>query len=293
MGSKSKAIAIAVAGVSVVVIAAVIAVVVVRGGAEDAVGGGPQQVPGMEFEGPAGARIDGDQRSWMDPLWPEIDDRQYATPGQYSTDAVAARPVWTPVDPLGDLPDASAMGAGVVCEEPQLEGRTQQQYVKGRFLVVNESAGPTTMVNAVPGGYAHTVQGAVVAAMNQLGYGLYAQGDEVGEAVDAALWSTSEEAQAERRIKRLDVNGASDMRRAEMVPAAAGFRVVTCSDAAVVVEVAFAGQLEQPPLDIVVSRVPLFWRDGDWVPDFTGAADAQLSQPSVRSLEGFTEVVYQ
>lgn len=264
----------------------------------------PASQPGMDSssgDGPggeliSGAKLDSHQRTWPDTF---IDDSAHATPGQVSVDLLS-RPVFTPVNHDGDLPsisrdslDRAAWPDRCRDVETGLAGVTRQQYVNARYLVVNDQAGPSTMNRDVPAGYAPTPAGAVVAALNLVGYGVYAVGDEVGEEIDRQLWTTSKEAQEERQWQKLDEHGPSDHSRSQMFGAMSGYRVRQCSPDVVVVDVV-APVMEGNPEPSPVARVSMYWRDGDWRPDFTGAAGDQFSnQPSVRSLDGFTEVVYQ
>lgn len=241
-----------------------------------------------------GAMIGNNQRSWPD-VTGAFDDTPHSTPGQYSVDMHWQRPVWTPLKHDGDLPSQDQLVEGMdSCASPEavtLQGKTQQQYVNARFLVVNEQAGPTTMTKGVPGGYAHSPQGAVLAAINQTGYGLPAQGDEIGEEIDKELWSTSKKVAEDREFSNLpnDREGM-EYSRPDTIWGANGYRIITCSPDVMVVEVMY--KVPVAGAEHTVGRVPLFWRDGDWRPDFMGPADAQQARTSV-SDDGFTEVVYQ
>lgn len=246
-----------------------------------------------------GAMIGNKQRSWPD-VTGAFDDSSHVTPGQYSVDRYWQRPVWTPVHHDGDLPDLEQLVDGMdTCADAggvMLEGTTQQQYVNARFLVVNEKAGPTKMTDGVPGGYAHSPQGAIIAAINQAGYGLPAQGDEIGEALDRELWSTSKEVAEDRKFFNLPRDREGMVySRPQSVPAMHAYRVVTCSPDVMVVEVLMRELDGLPAPDRqghAVGRIPLFWREGDWRPDFSGTADAQQAR-NIFSDEGFTEVIYQ
>lgn len=254
-----------------------------------------QQAPSSETNYP-GAMVGNTQRTWPDS---KFDDSPHATPGTYSADWMKQRPVWTPRNHDGDLPKKESLKQGMDrCDkgEVSLEGKTQQQYVNARYLVVNDQAGPSRMEKGVPRGYAHSPQGAAVAAMNLFGYGIYAQGDGVGEEVDKELWSTSKKAQEDRKFFRLDSydQEARQESRALLQSGADSFKINTCSPNLVVVEVAFktpkVSDSVRGPED-TVGRVPLFWRDGDWKPDFSGSADKQMTVHGA-DLKTFTEVKY-
>lgn len=255
----------------------------------------PQQEPASPSVGgedTPGARIGNKQRSWPETSG-QVNDSGHEEVGQYSADPLG-RPVWTPVTHDGDLPAMDQLVKDTSpksCESdtPALEGKTQIQYANARYLAVNEKYGPSKVERGVPKGYSRNQMGAVMAAMNQMVYGLYAQGDEIGYELDKELWSTSATAQEEREFLRLDEHPPMASSRAQTIPAASAFRVVKCSDSVVTVEVAVEGAASAP---IVVARVPMVWKGGDWKADFSGTADTQMMQPDVSSLQEFSEVTY-
>ncbi|WP_342319207.1 hypothetical protein [Corynebacterium mayonis] len=240
-----------------------------------------------------GARVGSTQRSWPDELGNRIDEA-HTQPGQYSVD-ILGRPVWTPNNDQGDLPNEGALERQANPERcappmPQLDGKTQIQYLNGRYLVVNDKYGPSRLEEGVPVGYSPDPFGAVIAAMNQMGYGLYAQGDEIGYKIDEKLWSTSQTAADERAFLQQDRRPPSENARALMVPAAAGVRFQACSESVATIDVAIQAGPEEP---YVVARVPMIWKEGDWRADFTGIADDQMNQADVTSLDSFETVTYQ
>lgn len=245
-----------------------------------------------------GAMVGNKQRTWPDPEQ-RFDDSPHAKPGTYSADWMKQQPVWTPRNHDGDLPKKDSLKEGMnKCSkgEVNLEGKTQQQYVNARYLVVNDQAGPSRLDKGVPRGYAHSPQGAGVAAMNLFSYGIYAQGDGIGEQIDKELWSTSKKAQEDRKFFRLDSfdEEARQESRAQLQAGADSFNIKTCSPDLVVVEVAFktpeiSGSVQKPEDNVF--RVPMFWRDGDWKPDFSGSADKQMTVHGA-DLNTFTEVKY-
>lgn len=255
---------------------------------------GPQ--PDSSGEDTPGAQLNSDQRSWPDPTG-EFDDSQWSTPGEYSVDPWHSRPVFTPHDADGDLPDQGDLTESMdSCTDDtvRLDGTTQQQYVNARFLTVNSQAGPTTMEDSVPGGYAHSPQGAIVAALNQLTYGMFGQGDEVGEEVDKRLWSTSETVE-EQLSSRLPAE-ERDLTafRPDSIPGPWGYEVTTCSENIVVVDVATKqpDEFGAEDQDFAV-RVTMAWRDGDWVPDFSGNSDNDINTTREVDANEYTEVRYQ
>ena len=246
------------------------------------------QTPPTDEERPYGAMVDDDRRTWPNPYL-DIDDSQHATVGQYSQEMFGVRPVWTPNNPLGDLPkkDQLVNEMGDCSNEGfNLPGKTQIQYVKARYLVVNDVAGPTSMKDAVPTGYAHSLAGAVIAAANQMGYGIPGERDEVGLNVMKQLWATSKEAQRDepKNVSKEE----QEISRPNLVPAVSKFKVISCSENAVVVNVAIS-----PERDAMVFQVPLFWRDGDWKPDFSGTAEDRVFQPVPPTFDEYQDVNYQ
>lgn len=297
--SKSNRTWWIVGGVIVLVVAVVTALVVTTGGSEDETAApAPEQTQQEEPDESAetdsgenipGAEIGNTQRSWPDPAG-SMDDSAHTTPGEYSSD-ILARPVWTPENHEGDLPASNNLVDGMgQCSEPQditLEGQTQIQYVNARYLVVNEQAGPSEMEGGLPTGYAQSPQGAVLAAINQSGYGLYAQGDEIGYAADEKYWQDSETAQEEREFFKMDERGPSEMARAMMVPAPESFQIEACTDELVVVSVAYTdGQGGSYTM-----QLPMTWKDGEWQSNLAGNADDLLNQPNADITE-FTPVEY-
>lgn len=293
--------------IAILLAVAVIVALVVRGGDEDtqdtaqeppAAESTTEQAPSQEAdEGDnlLGAAVGNKQRSWPS-LGDKYDDSAHATPGQTSASWARQRPVWTPKNHDGDFPkEADLKESMKQCDKPgsiTLDGKTQQQYVNARYLVVNDEAGPTKSVRGVPRGYAHSPQGAVVSAINTMTYGAPSMGDEVGYEAEKQLWATSKDVQKDMRDRRQPFD--NKINRAELWEPADGFKVRTCSDNLVVVEIVTEGIDDLPNGDSVentVLRVPMAWREGDWVPDFSGTGEDQLFQDA-EPLSEFTKVDY-
>ena len=239
-----------------------------------------------------GATVDGDQRSWPDVFNPDI-DAQFSTPGRWSVESLFSRQVFTPIDPLGDLPATSDLvDSPERCDDETLHGGVQLQYVKARFLSVNAEAGPSRMERAVPRGYAHSPQGAVMAAINQMTYGIFAQGDEVGEEIDKALWADSAQAKEEREFRGIDKKGPSRLARATMIPGATGYKIISCSPELVTVEVVVGTPDDSRPDSAMAGRIAMRWSGKDWQADLAGANDSALVRPMPSSLDGYRLVEY-
>lgn len=278
-----------------IVLAVIVALVVWNStrGSDDTTTSAPSDAPAQgpasstpEQEGTPGAFIDSTQRSWPSP-GSEVDDAQYAEPGSYSVDIAYNRPVLTPVNHDGDLPSNDSLKEGMnKCSEEKilLDGDTTQQYVNARFLAVNEFSGPTKMEKDVPRGYAHSVDGGILAALNQLGYAAPLAGDEVGIETDRELWGSSETIST--ALKQLPTDSRSmENSRATVLSAPWGYKVVTCSNNVMVVDVLIKEPDNMPESRSEGSyavKVPLKWEDDDWTPDLSGAsADADIKSPRV------------
>lgn len=293
--------------IAILLAVAVIVALVVRSGDEGtqdtaqeppAADSTTEQAPSQEAdEGDnlLGAAVGNKQRSWPS-LGDKYDDSAHATPGQTSASWARQRPVWTPKNHDGDFPkEADLKESMKQCDKPgsiTLDGKTQQQYVNARYLVVNDEAGPTKSVRGVPRGYAHSPQGAVVSAINTMTYGAPSMGDEVGYEAEKQLWATSKDVQKDMRDRRQPFD--NKINRAELWEPADGFKVRTCSDNLVVVEIVTEGIDDLPnggSVENTVLRVPMAWREGDWVPDFSGTGEDQLFQDA-EPLSEFTKVDY-
>lgn len=229
---------------------------------------------GASGENLPGAMVGNTQRSWPDDVH-FFDDSVHATPGTWSVDYLYQRPVWTPVNHDGDYPKYEDLTQGGFenCSGSTavLTGKTTQQYINARYLAVNDQAGPTRLDNGVPAGFAHSPQGAIMLAINALSYGGPAQGDGVGEEIDKAWWSTYRTAQEERESKGLNKPTYDHTQdRAQAVPPPGFYHVTQCSENVVVVEL--GDDFSSGNIDSKVTTIPVYWRNGDWVPDLSGAA---------------------
>ena len=108
-------------------------------------------------------------------------------------------------------------------------------------------------------------------AINAAGYGIGGQGDGVGEEIDAAWWSTYETLQEDREFRGLNKPDYDHTRhRPQSMPAPGFYDVVSCSENVVVVEVGLDFTAAGQPA--MKTTIPVYWRDGDWVPDLSGQA---------------------
>lgn len=296
--------------IAILLAVAVIVALVVRGGDEDtqdtaqeppAAESTTEQAPSQEAdegENLPGAAVGNKQRTWPS-FGDKYDDSAHATPGQTSASWWKQRPVWTPNNHDGDFPKKADLKESMKqCDKPDsitLDGKTQQQYVNARYLVVNDQAGPTKSVRGVPRGYARSPQGAIVSAINTVGYGMFSMkgvADEIGYEAEKQLWSSSKGVMEEqgKRKKAFDNKNS----RAELLEPADGFIVRTCSEDLVVVELILDGFEEATggrSEDMTVLRVPMAWRDGDWIPDLSGTGESQFFQDTPSKVD-FTQVDY-
>ncbi|WBT09399.1 hypothetical protein PAB09_03475 [Corynebacterium sp. SCR221107] len=221
-----------------------------------------------------GAMVGNTQRTWPDPSG-LIDDSAHATPGTWSVDFAFQRPVWTPINHDGDLPSKGDLvdGGFEQCSTGNvvLGGSTTQQYVNGRYLVVNSEAGPSRMNNGVPAGFAHSPQGAIALALNAAAYGVGGLGDGIGEEIDKAWWSTYETLQEDREFRGLNKPTYDHTKnRPRLLPAPGYYEVTQCNENVVVVEVGHDFRMTGD--GGIKVAIPVYWRNGDWVPDLSGQA---------------------
>ncbi|WP_312980511.1 hypothetical protein [Corynebacterium sp.] len=235
-----------------------------------------------------GAFPDNTQRHWPRRIM-DFDDTTWQNPGSYATDRVG-RPLWTPEEHDGDLPAMSdRRDSPGACTDVELEGATQQQYVNGRFLAVNEFAGPFKTDYGVPWTYAHSPQGAVMAAMNAYSYLNLSNRDEIG------LWGAEMKWESPMRDDAVahEVDNFRDINTAE---SPASFRIKSCSDDVVVVQVAQA--MQDSTMPATVMEIPMIWkdvprRDGkDWQAVMSPAAEDNAILPDTDTSE-YTAVSYQ
>lgn len=237
----------------------------------------------------AGALVGNRQRSWPG----GVDDSVHATPGKYAPDVFLGRPAWTPIEHEGDLPDASALRPGSCGNFDGLQGTTQQQYVNARYMAVNDQAGPTKTVRAIPRGYAHSPAGAVLAAINTATFHPNS-GDEVAAESYEQLAKTSALAAELRAEGGFDDPAGYPNHRFLTMPAPVAYKIVECDTDYVVVEVAvfFSSDQLDKDEDLLVGRVPMRWSEGDWVGDFSGPANDEIYQHGRRDIDGFSAIDY-
>lgn len=221
-----------------------------------------------------GAMVGNEQRTWPDPDG-MFDDSAHAEPGTWSVDFYHQRPVWTPDNHDGDLPEAETLvdGGFEQCQSSDvlLAGVTTQQYVNARYLAVNDQAGPSRMEDGVPAGFAHSPQGAVMLAINAMAYGIAGLGDGVGEEIDAAWWSTYQTLLDDREFRGLNDPDYDHSRlRPQTLPAVGYYNVTQCSEDVVVVEVGH--DFTKSGDEAIKATIPVYWRDGNWIPDLSGQA---------------------
>lgn len=245
-------------------------------------------------EGPTeewpGAAFDNTQRHWPRNTL-DFDDSSWGNPGSYATDRVG-RPLWVPEEHDGDLPDASNRKDDPgKCTDVELEGKTQQQYVNGRFMAVNESAGPFKTDGGVPWTYAHSPQGAVMAAMNAYSWINLSNRDQMG------MWGAEMKWESPMRdeVIRKSADNTADIATAE---SPASFRIKSCSDDVVVVQVAQAMQDDTMPATVM--EIPMIWKDvhrregegKDWQAVMSAEAEDNAVLPDTDTSE-YTAVSYQ
>lgn len=142
----------------------------------------------------------------------------------------AGRQVVIPDNPAGDLLSRDTDGGGT-CEDIRSPADVEVQRVHHHQILFSTDSGPTEIVDDIPVGYAEGPRGAVLAAIN------YAQlmrgGGEITRSVYLDRMVTSEEISEEIRT------GDIPEQTKPLTVGSAAFRVTSCSERAVGVDVAF------------------------------------------------------
>lgn len=244
----------------------------------------PQDSSGDDGEDVSGAYVGNTQRHWPRDEMP-LDDSGWGTPGEYATDPLG-RPLWIPEIHDGDIPnEQKKKDAPGKCDDTTLSGGVQQQYANGRFLAVNDSAGPFNTDYGVPAEFAHSPQGAIMAAINAVSFSYPDNYDEIGLWAAQKVWD-SERSRDVRRAEYPDNN--SDILTE---PAAPSYNVLSCSDDVVVVELSTARENAEEQ-EVGVYRIPMIWRDGDWMAVVGPEDESGLYNDNVDTSD-FEEVSYQ
>ena len=251
----------------------------------------PPSESGSEGEGAKydeimpGAYLGNDQRHWPRENPYFIDDAEWGDPGSYHTDFFG-RPLWVPRNHNGDLPEKSQKkDAPGQCNDVELKGKTQQQYVNGRFMAVNEFAGPFAFdySGAFPEQYAHSPAGAIIAAFNAWSYG-WENSDDVGVISAYHLWDSP----AMDELAKKEFDNYADIQTHE-VPV--GYKLVSCSEDIVVVELqtnSFEGERDTTG----TVRLPMVWKKNMWVATLSASDEKTYVKADVpkEDVEDFTGV---
>ena len=234
-----------------------------------------------------GATLGNKQRHWPR-SWIDIDDSGWGTPGQYATDYLG-RPLWIPVNHDGDYPSVEKKkDRPGQCDDIKLEGTTQQQYANGRFLAVNEFAGPFEANKfSIPTNYAHSPEGAIMAAINAISFG-NGNNDDVGVVAADQLWDSEE---MDRIVAQAAADGSDNFADIATNEASPSYSVLSCTHDVVTVELTAPRVNKGAPTGIW--QLPMIWRNGTWVAVIGPAAKDRLYRGNVTDTNGFTEVAYQ
>lgn len=226
------------------------------------------------FEMALGEETDLDQRHFQRNFF---DDSKLA-PGGYGT-GVVGRPLYMPVNPNGDKRGDFESPEELDCTMPD-EIVGQQQYIHGRQMLITDHYGPGNFETPLPTGYPKTAAGAAVAAAN-----LY-----------SGAWPFDDELSIDYLRKFADSKESDAVVQQGVLSAfpaplpqtsAGGLKIMSCGGGIVVVEVAIP---YLPPNGFGVLRMPMVWRDGNWVAVLSETDEDQLYQDGISSLAGFTKV---
>ena len=219
-----------------------------------------------------GATLGNKQRHWPR-SWIDIDDSGWGTPGQYATDYLG-RPLWIPVNHDGDYPSVEKKkDRPGQCDDIKLEGATQQQYANGRF--------------SIPTNYAHSPEGAIMAAINAISFG-NGNNDDVGVVAADQLWDSEE---MDRIVAQAAADGSDNFADIATNEASPSYSVLSCTHDVVTVELTAPRVNKGAPTGIW--QLPMIWRNGTWVAVIGPAAKDRLYRGNVTDTNGFTEVTYQ
>ena len=239
------------------------------------------------FRGPAEQTNDNADRPA--PAAPTTEKVESAHPDGGVTSDMWGRRVVVPANDRGTPRTATVYAAENQCS-PAEQIRTPEgleiQRAYGMATVWSTSDGPTGFTGPLPDGYSRTPTGAALAAWNF--YALMNAGSDAATAVLTERAGMSETQSTEfRRI--LEENGGSASMEAredwENVTVPDGFRVLSCADDLVNIELAKPlGADVQGPSDKywLVLRLPMLWKGDHW--EINGADGNDVERETINEL---------
>lgn len=239
------------------------------------------------FRGPAEQTTNNAERPA--PAAPSTEKVEPAHPDGGVTSDMRGRRVLVPANDRG-TPRTDAVYAAEDQCSPAEKIRTPEgleiQRAHGMATVWSTSDGPTGFTGPLPDGYSRTPAGAALAAWN-----LYALMNAGGDAATAVLTERSGMSQSQRSefLRILEENGSAASMEArenwENVTVPDGFRVLSCADDLVNIELAKPlGADVQGPSDKYwqVLRLPMLWKGDRW--EINGADGNNVERETINEL---------
>lgn len=227
-------------------------------------------------------------RSWPRP---HFDDSTFR-PGTWSVDAMG-QPVLTPDSPTGQILGSPREAGMEECNSFSWAqpARLTAQYIHGRFILFSESDGPGRVNQEdLPVDYSQSAAGAFLGAYNFL-----ALTDPARDEIALAAWNQLFEGTVSPAVERGEVDETGTFKPAVPLPVA--FQIETCSESTAVVKIAFESSVgasgDALTYDAYAAlRLPVVYRDGQWVVILDDAARARSAEHGIESLSGWTTLTY-
>lgn len=201
---------------------------------------------------------------------PDREPTTRSTPGELSTDFLGRRVIdygtgeGNPLtESLYDTPDMCAGAERVRIPEGAEIQRTHEV-----MTLWTTSDGPSIITNGLPAGYSRTPAGAALAGAN-INALLGASSDTLTSVLeDGFLWNEDQKEALSAATDQVAEGFSSPRQGTETIPVPEAFRIVSCAEDLVVVELAqpMNSDLQGPTETYwTVIRLPMVWVNGQWL----------------------------